>query len=100
VNKRSRRTSPGPEGPPPRPSPRDWDWEAETERARSSSLLRSETDASLWGERVSVWWDGRGREGVRTRWSVASPSKECRKSFDPKVPVDLMMSHLRYAWVL
>jgi hypothetical protein len=23
-----------------------------------------------------------------TRWSVASPNMECRKSFDPKVPVD------------
>jgi hypothetical protein len=27
---------------------------------------------------------------VRTRWSVASPSKECRKSLDPKVPVEFM----------
>ena len=30
------------------------------------------------------------RKRGRTRWSVASPSKEWRKSFDPKVPIDLM----------
>lgn len=66
-NKRSRSTSAGSAGAPPGP---ERDWVCDLARALSSSLLRSETDASL-------------------RWSPASPSNEWIKSLDPNEPVTI-----------
>jgi hypothetical protein len=47
-------------------------------------LLRSETEASDY--RSGCQFGVNIQERTQTRWSVASPSRLCIKSLDPKVP--------------